>query len=395
MKKTRRSVQFGFLALTLVGVFVFRGNAERWCPLGGVEALYTFAREGNMPCSLGLSNFYVLGAVLLTTVLLRRAFCAYVCPIGTISEWLGAFARRLKLPMLHVPEPIDRLVRPAKYILLGAILYFTWRAGELVFRAYDPCYALISRHGADITRWAYVASGAVALASLVIAIPFCRWLCPLAAVLNPLSRFGLARIHRDPSRCRDCGLCANVCPTAIPVHRLEHVTAARCLSCFDCLEVCPQRREGAITWGPPPWIGGRWPQAALVAVLLLGTAGAAGAAYLFPLPAFTKVYGTPPASTRSVRLKVDNVRCRGNANLLYYFLARDDLGPPLKYFKLEAWPHPSAPADVHITYDPRETSEEAIRRAITEPIFEPGTSASEGLWRHSPFRIEGYDPLTP
>ena len=76
MKTTRRVVQFGFLAVTLVGVFLFRGNAERWCPFGGVEALYTYATEGNLTCSLAVTNFYILGAVLVMTLLLRRAVCA-------------------------------------------------------------------------------------------------------------------------------------------------------------------------------------------------------------------------------------------------------------------------------------------------------------------------------
>jgi len=94
MKTTRRIVQFGFLALTLVGVYALKGNAERWCPFGGVEALYMYARKGHMLCSLGVSNFYILAAVLLLALLLRRVFCGYMCPIGTISEWLGAAAKR-------------------------------------------------------------------------------------------------------------------------------------------------------------------------------------------------------------------------------------------------------------------------------------------------------------
>ena len=180
---------------------------------------------------------------------------------------------------------------------------------------------------------------------------------------------------------------------AIPVDRLEQVTQARCLSCLSCVDACPERQAGAIFWGPPRWLGARWPQAALVAVLLLCTAGAGWAAYLFPLPAFVKVHGAPPSQVATLRLAVANLRCRGNANLLAWFLRRDDLGPPLEYFKLEAWPNPSGPAHVQITYDPRQTDPEAIRQAITEPVYEMGQDAREGFWRVSPFRIEGYDAL--
>ena len=95
MKNARRTVQAGLLALTLMGVFLLGSNAESWCPFGGVEAIYTYATEGNLLCSLGISNFYILAAVILTVLLLRRAFCGYVCPIGTISEWLGVIAGRI------------------------------------------------------------------------------------------------------------------------------------------------------------------------------------------------------------------------------------------------------------------------------------------------------------
>ena len=176
MTRLRRTVQFGFLLIVLVGVFVIGGNCERWCPFGGVEALYTYLHEGNLVCSLGTANFFILGGVLGMTLLMRRAFCGYVCPIGTISEWLHAAARRLRLPEVRVPLWLDRRLAWLKYGLLAVILWFTWQTGELIFRGFDPCYALISRHGEDITVWTYVAAGAVVVGSLFLLLPFCRWL---------------------------------------------------------------------------------------------------------------------------------------------------------------------------------------------------------------------------
>ena len=130
----RPVVQLGFVALTVVGVFVVGGNAERWCPFGGVEAIYTYVGEGNLLCSLGVSNILVLLGVLAATVLLRRAFCGYACPIGAISEWLAKAGRRLGLGPHAVPRRIDAALSMLKYAALGVILYFTWRTAELVFR---------------------------------------------------------------------------------------------------------------------------------------------------------------------------------------------------------------------------------------------------------------------
>ena len=108
MTRTRRVVQAFFLALVLVGVFFLQANCERWCPFGGVEAIYTYVAEGNMLCSLGVSNFFILGGVLAATLLVRRAFCGYMCPIGTISEWLHILGRRWRVPQLRVSAGWDR-----------------------------------------------------------------------------------------------------------------------------------------------------------------------------------------------------------------------------------------------------------------------------------------------
>jgi ferredoxin len=390
MKRNRRIVQGAVLAFVLLGVFVWGGNCERWCPFGGVEALYTYAAEGNMLCSLGTSNFFILGGVLLATVLLRRAFCGYLCPIGTISEWTNRLARRLHLPAVTVPVGVDRVLGLLKYGVLVLILVLTYRAGELIFRGFDPCYALISRHGEDITIWAYVVAGAILVASCIMMLPFCRWFCPLAAVLNVFSRFGLARIHRDGSRCRDCGVCAKRCPMAIPVDQVDQVTASRCISCLNCVEVCrpAKNQPPALHWGPPGLLSRGWSQAALLLILFGCTSAAVAASYLFPLPSFVHRRGAAPAETACLQLEVENLTCRGRGNLLVYFLDRDDRFAIPGYYRLEAWPSPTL-AHIHLYYDPSLTDEASIKQAITEPYYE---TASD-FWRQSPFHLVGYDPL--
>jgi ferredoxin len=383
--RLRPLLQSGFVALTLVGVFVVGGNCERWCPFGGVEAIYTYVGEGNLVCSLGVSNFFILGGVVLATLLLRRAFCGYVCPIGAMSEGIGALATRLHIPRITVAARLDRGLAVLGFVVLGVILWFTWRTSELVFRGYDPCYALIGRHGEDITLWAYVISGVIVVASLVLRVPFCRWFCPLAAVLAPLSKVGLGRVVRDEKTCIDCAACGEVCQMAIPVHEQSRVTQSRCTGCLECVDACPERDGGTLSWQV---LGRPLRRPVLVAALLLILAASVTASYLWPLPSFVWTRGELPADEARVELRLENLGCRGNANMLVYFLTRDDFSEIEGPIRLEAWPGPGL-ARVAVIHDADRTSAKAIRAAITEPYFD----ANQRRWRQSPFVIEGHDPL--
>lgn len=388
VRTPRRLTQTGFLLLTLVAVFVVRGNAEAWCPMGGVETLYTYIVEGNMICSLGVSNLYILAAVVLLTLLLRRAFCGYVCPLGAIGETLRWVGRRIGLPAWNPRGRTDRALAMLKYVGLAAILFFTWRSAELVFRGYDPCYALLGRHGEDITMWAYVIAGVLVVLSLMIVLPFCRWLCPFAAVLAPFSKWGVARVRRDAEGCVNCAACSRACPMAIPVDQMRQVTASRCISCLNCVAACPPKVGGALAWGPPAGWGRSWSQPLLLVVLFATIGTAVAATYVAPVPSYVSTRGTAPEQTAMIELEVNGLSCRGRAALLAYFLERDDELALPDYLRIEAWPGPD-PAILHVFYDPAAAEDDDVRMALTEAYFD----RVAGIWRTSPFEIVGYDPL--
>lgn len=390
LKMTARQwVQLGFVALTVVGVFVVQGNAEKWCPLGGVEAAYGYITEGNMLCSLGISNFYILGAVLMMTVLARRSFCGYACPIGAASEWLRSAGKKLRLPNYTPGHRVDRWLSPLKYAVLAIVLWITWPNSELHFRAFDPCYALLSRHGEDITFWAYVVAGGIIVFSMLMMVPFCRYLCPLAAVLNPFSRVGAGKIWRHEAVCTDCGNCTRMCPMGIQVASLPVVNQAHCTSCTTCIDNCYLAEQGAISWGPSRttrWRRPTW----IISAIVIGLVGmAVGANALVPMPSYVKTWDAEMKTPATLDLQIDGVTCRGSATRLVYYLERDDefaILPDIS--RLEATPGPGHVL-IRITYDASSRSEDDIKMAITEAYFDIGGNR----WLTSPFIIEGYDPF--
>lgn len=384
---TRRAVQIAFLALTLVAVFVVGANAEVWCPFGGVEAAYEYFTEGTMLCSLGVSNFFILLAVLLMTLLLRRVFCGYLCPIGSISELLQEGAERLGFKPITVAPKVDRVLQLLKYPVLVYILFISWKAAELLFRGFDPVYALISRHGKDITIWAYVVLAAILVTSLFIKIPFCRWLCPMAAVMSPVSRFGLFRIRRHEQPCTSCKLCDKACPVAIPVSTVEVVDHARCYSCMACIEACPPRAKGSLTFESVLARGRHWSQAWVVGAVLVMVSLAATADQLWPLPSFVKQRGEAPAEVASVELAITGITCRGSSTGLWNHLDRGDEFEVPGYLRMETWPAGGF-ARVRLFFDPDLTSADFLRQAICAPFINV-----EGAWFVPDYRIEGYDPF--
>jgi hypothetical protein len=175
---------------------------------------------------------------------------------------------------------------------------------------------------------------------------------------------------------------------AIPIDQVQDVTAARCTSCLACVGACPKSKDGAISWKFIQPVHSAWSQAAVIAVIVLCTSAAMAASFAFPLPSFVKTHGTAPAETASFTIEISGLTCRGRANLLVYYLQRDDLFAVDGYWKLEAWPDPGL-AKVRISCDPSRCDEDALKMAMTEPYYD----AVGDLWRPSPFVIEGYDPL--
>ncbi len=389
MPTPRRLFQLGFLVLILVGVFVVEGNAERWCPFGGVETMYAWFIGGNSLCATGITNLFAFGAILLSLVLLRRAFCSHACPIGTVSEWTNDLARRWGWKPKRVPRGLDAVLSLLKYAGLVVIVWLTWVAAELIFRGFCPAYALLGRHGEDITMWAYVVGGGTVLLSLFVTLPFCRWLCPLAAVMNPISRFGLVRVTRDESSCVSCGKCARACPMGIPVDEAPVVTQARCTACGTCVDACP-------THAGQPTLALRTagrrrrlvPSAVVAGVLLLLFAGAVLGSMLLPIPSFRWSRGELPENATVLELSVGDLNCRGRATMFRYFLTRDDDLEVVGPLRLHAWPAPDR-GRVEISYDPDLTDPETIHMALTMPYYDYDI----GMMRMSPFGIEGYDPL--
>ena len=251
MQKLRRLFQLGFVVAALtVGIRhamgISRITCETYCPFGGLEGLLSLLTHKQFPCATGERNLALFIALILLTLVSRRVFCSWVCPVGTVSEWILFISRKLGFGSKKsnagsgtlISRKWDARLRWLRLPILISILYLTFKTGELIFRGVDPYYIMFSIHGHDVYWWSYVVIGLVLVSIFIIPMAWCRYLCPLGGTLWPFSRMGAIRLRRT-SKCVDCGKCDAVCPWGIDVSKQDDVLSGECTLCLECTHTCP------------------------------------------------------------------------------------------------------------------------------------------------------------
>jgi len=247
-------------------------SIEAYCPFGGLEGLYQFVVTGGFVRHIEPSALLIFAAVLLLTLLFSRGFCGWICPFGSLQEWLGLLGRRLFGRRYNPDSPWARRLGWAKYGVLGLIIFFTWRQGVLVFRPYDPFLAFFHLgKGFNEMPWAYGALGLVVLGSLKYERFFCRFACPLGAALGLAGKLGLTKVQRDEAGCKGCNICQKRCFVHIDFLKTTRINSAECNHCLDCVVECPRPNVLALRGGR--WRFGHGAYAALLVVGLLGLIG--------------------------------------------------------------------------------------------------------------------------
>jgi polyferredoxin len=291
----RRTVQLAFLALNVwVGiefylwvrfyesggrtVFVSRPpGVEGWLPIASLMNLKVLLLTGRMP-SLHPAGLFLLLAFLAASWIFRKSFCGWLCPVGTVSEYLWRLGRQTFGRNFQLPRRLDIALRSLKYILLGLFLYAVVSMPVPAIRAFlEGPYGIVD----DVKMLNFFRllglAGGIVVAVLVVASVFvqnfwCRFLCPYGALMGLAAMASPVRIRRETSLCIDCGKCAKSCPSILPVDQLVTIQSAECTACMQCVASCPA--AGALMLSAPrrkrvP----AWAVAAGVTVLFLGICG--------------------------------------------------------------------------------------------------------------------------
>jgi len=256
-----------FFETNATGAHVSRpAGVDGWLPIAGLMNVRYLIATGRVPAihPAAMVMFLIFVAM---SLLLKRAFCAWLCPVGTLSEYLWKAGRKLFGRNLVLPRWLDIPLRSIKYLLLA---FFVFIIGSMTAAALEDFmmqpYGILAdvkmlHFFLRISTSAVVTIGVLSLLSMAIKNFWCRYACPYGAVMSLVSFASPFKIRRDEQACVECGKCAKACPQDLPVARLIQVRSIECTACMECVASCAT--ENALQFSLPPRFSTQGPAASL------------------------------------------------------------------------------------------------------------------------------------
>lgn len=226
-------------------------SIDAYCPYGAVESFITKLTTGDYLQRIWTSSFILMLITILVTLIFGRVFCAYLCPLGAVQEWIRALGRKVGIKKdIELPKNIDKYARYLKYLVLILTVYFSYKLGDLFFRNYDPYNALM-HFGNEWEEkvFAYIILFAVLISALFSKNWWCRYFCPLGAFLGLIKKISPFKIKRDKNTCISCGVCDRVCPANLNIQDADSINSPECTSCLNCVSDCPKSSLSANIFG--------------------------------------------------------------------------------------------------------------------------------------------------
>jgi len=211
--------------------------------------------------------FYsVLGSLvafpLLAYFLGKRFYCSWICGCGGLANTIGDPFRQHSSKSATSWRIEQMSVHSVLLLALvtTAIVWVNWAIGKK-----HPEFARFAFHVQD---WYGFLIGAmfagvigVGLYPLMGTRVWCRFGCPMAALLGLVQKLGRFRITVKKDMCISCGNCSTYCEMGIDVRQYavanQDFTRAACVGCGMCAQVCPrgvlklENRRGRFKAGEP------------------------------------------------------------------------------------------------------------------------------------------------
>ncbi|MBT3134956.1 NAD(P)-binding domain-containing protein [Alteromonas sp. ALT199] len=190
----------------------------------------------------------------------KGAYCGWICSCGALAETVGDNQRH-KMP--HGPF-WNKLNMLGQFILLAAIILLVirvtgWLAPETVFSTGFNLLLEGKNSNGELVNplsWKWIVDvliGGILGVGLYFKFSgrtWCRFACPLAALMHIYARFSKFRIFAEKSKCISCNQCTSVCHQGIDVmsfaNKGKPMSDPQCVRCSACVSSCP---TGVLSFG--------------------------------------------------------------------------------------------------------------------------------------------------
>ena len=229
----------GFIALALVGFFR-KSVRLKYITLAAAVGYMGFVKsrlvsvvdlfavaDWNLPVFKYNLAWYLLSFfVLASTVLWGRLYCGRICAFGALTQLMDLIVPpKLRV---EVPAKLEQRANTIKYGLLVAVLaYFVATRDVAVYRYVEPFWMF----GLFGTTPMWIGLVLLLLATVFVRNLYCRFLCPVGALLGVISKVTVFKIKRW-SECNTCKICEKTCEWG--AIRGPKIVEAECVRCDDC-----------------------------------------------------------------------------------------------------------------------------------------------------------------
>ncbi|MDJ0821675.1 MAG: 4Fe-4S binding protein [Paracoccaceae bacterium] len=186
------------------------------------------------PFSLVLWGVAIAGLVLWG----RGLFCGWLCPFGALQEFAHHLGRLLRLPQIEPSARWDTRLKMVKYVALAGLVAVTLFAPSYMDKAaeVEPFKTAITT--VFVREWYYFAYAALWLVlGMVVFKGFCRYLCPLGALM---AIGGALRLRQWIPRRAECGSPCQLCRVKCnysAIAKTGEIQYSECFQCLDCVTI--------------------------------------------------------------------------------------------------------------------------------------------------------------
>ncbi|MGV1098624.1 4Fe-4S binding protein [Thiovibrio sp. JS02] len=220
---------------------------EGFLPIGALTSLKYWLVSGQIhPVHPAAPVIFL--SICLMSLLAKKSFCSWLCPVGTLSEGGHKLGRRLLGRNFRIWPWLDVGLRGGKYLLLlffVKIILLDMPYEALAGFLNSPYWAVsdikMLYFFTRMSATTMVVLGVLTVLSHLYANFWCRYLCPYGALLGLASMFSPFKIRRDTAGCTGCRRCSAVCPSRLPVHASKVVHSPECTGCLTCVAACPEK----------------------------------------------------------------------------------------------------------------------------------------------------------